>query len=77
MNINLLKSEFVLKDIKIEAAAKELNISKSSMYRKIKGTSEFTRKELQDLMRVLDLSREKAMEIFFSQEVSKGTQAKN
>lgn len=68
MNSNLLKSQMVLKDKNVCTLAKSLNISKSAFYRKLNKSSEFTRKEISMLMDLLDLDKERAFEIFFSEE---------
>lgn len=68
MNSNLLKSQIVLKETNVRTLAKGLNISKSAFYRKLNKESEFTRKEILELMNLLDLDKEKTFEIFFSDE---------
>ena len=70
MNINLLKSKIVLKGKKIPTIANDLGISRTSLYRKLKGKSEFTRSEIARLIGILDLKKENAIEIFFNDLVS-------
>lgn len=70
MNINLLKAQIALKGKKISDIAKLLRISKSAIYRKLNGKSDFTRKEILLLINFLDISTEKAMNIFFNEKVS-------
>lgn len=70
MNINLLKAEIVLKDKKIPNIALDLGISKTSLYRKLNGRSEFTRGEIVKLINILDIKKDYAIEIFFSDVVS-------
>ena len=70
MNINLLKAEIVLKDKKIPNIALDLGISKTSLYRKLNGRSEFTRGEIVKLINILDIKKDYAIEIFFSDIVS-------
>lgn len=70
MNINLLKAQIALKGKKISDITDLLKISKSAIYRKLSGKSDFTRKEILMLINFLDISTEKAMEIFFSEKVS-------
>ena len=70
MNVNLLKSQIVLKNKKISEIAEKLNISKSALYRKLKCKTEFTRQEIEILISYLDLNIEMAMAIFFNEKVS-------
>lgn len=46
MKINLLKAHMALKGKSINEIVDLLGISKSTIYRKLKGKSEFTRKEM-------------------------------
>ena len=50
--------------------AKLLKISKSAIYRKLSGKSDFTRKEILLLINFLEISTDKAMDIFFDEKVS-------
>lgn len=70
MNVNLLKAQIVLKGKKISDITKLLKISKSATYRKLSGKSDFTRKEILLLINFLDISINKAMDIFFNEKVS-------
>ncbi|EHK2334465.1 helix-turn-helix transcriptional regulator [Clostridium perfringens] len=67
---NILKSLIVLKGKSIPEVAKEMHIGKSTLYKKIYGKSEFTRKEISELMSILEIEPYKAMEIFFDTKVS-------
>lgn len=70
MNVNLLKSQIALKGKTIKEIALKLNISKSALYRKMYGKSEFTRSEISILISFLEIDVEQAMEIFFTEKVS-------
>lgn len=70
MNTVLLKSQIVLHNKKMMDVANKLQISKSALYRKLKGNTEFTRSEIETLINYLGLSVETAMEIFFNEKVS-------
>lgn len=70
MNVNLLKAQIALKGKKISDITDLLKISKSAIYRKLNGKSDFTRKEILMLINFLDISTEKAMQIFFNEKVS-------
>ncbi|WP_332830585.1 helix-turn-helix domain-containing protein [Clostridium perfringens] len=67
---NILKSLIVLKGKTIPEVAKEMHIGKSTLYKKIYGESEFTRKEISELMCILEIEPYRAMEIFFNVKVS-------
>lgn len=67
---NVLKSLIVLNGKSIPEVANMMNLSKSSLYRKIHGKSEFTRKEITELIDILHIEPYKAMEIFFNIKVS-------
>jgi plasmid maintenance system antidote protein VapI len=70
MNINLLKAQILLNGRKIKDIANVLNISKSSIYRKINGKSDFTRREICKLISYLEIESKRAMMIFFDEIVS-------
>lgn len=74
MNINMLKAQIALKGKKNSDIAELLGISKSAIYRKLSGKSDFTRKEILLLINFLEISTDRAMEIFFNQKVSYKTQ---
>ena len=70
MNFNLLKSQIALKGKSLKEIAFKLKISKSALYRKMHGKSEFTRREISVLISFLDIDIEQAMQIFFTEKVS-------
>lgn len=70
MNVNLLKSQIALKGKSFKEIAIKLKISKSALYRKVYGKSEFTRAEISILISFLEIDVEQAMEIFFNEKVS-------
>ena len=70
MNINLLKSQIALRGKSLKEIAIKLGISKSALYRKMYGKSEFTRIEISILINYLEINIEQAMEIFFTEKVS-------
>ncbi len=76
MNINALKAQIALKGISVDQLLKALkktsavSMSRSAFYRKLNGTSEFDRKEILALCKVLDIKEEKIVEIFFKEKVS-------
>ena len=56
------------KGYNVEKLCRELGMSKSAYYRKLKGTSEFTQGEIQKIVDLLDLKT--PMGIFFNEKVS-------
>ena len=70
MNTNLLKSQIILKGHTLAQVARYLDVSKSSLYRKMYGENEFTRREMLKLKHLLDLSNDIVLEIFFNEKVS-------
>ena len=70
MNVKLLKSQILLNQYTLVQVAAYLEISRSALYRKMSGESEFTRKEVLKLKCLLKLSDHQVIEIFFNEEVS-------
>ena len=70
MNVKLLKSQIVFNKYTLVQVAAYLEISRSALYRKMSGESEFTRKEVLKLKCLLKLSDHQVIEIFFNEEVS-------
>lgn len=75
MNAALLKSEIIMKGLKMGEFFTELNKDKSimtpsSFYKKMRGESEFTREEIKAIAETLDLSDRCILDIFFSEQVS-------
>lgn len=70
MNYNLLKSKIALQGRTTKDVAEALKLSKSAMYRKMHGITEFTRSEISKLIEYLDINYKEAMEIFFNEKVS-------
>lgn len=65
MNTELLMDEIKKANISLKDLYVMLNISRSSLYRKLTGKTEFTRSEVEQLSKKLKLSKEKIYEIFF------------
>ncbi len=66
MNTKELKAQMILKSKNVDEIAKELGISKSAFYRKLRGQSEFDRKEICGIIKILQISNEEAIKIFFA-----------
>ncbi len=65
---NLLKSELVLKGLTYEVLSKKLNITKSTLSKKINGVSEWTLSEIQAIREII--GEDKVVAIFFATKVS-------
>ena len=63
-----LEYEMKKKGYNVERLCKELGMSKSAYYRKLRGVSEFTQSEIQKIVEVLGLVS--PMGIFFVEKVS-------
>ena len=71
MNSNALKSRLVLLGITVDGLIKmleekEVKMSRETFYRKLKGTSDFNRKEILALSETLDMTDNDVMSIFFN-----------
>ena len=67
-NKNLLMSELILLQINSSELAKMLDVSKSTLSKKLNGKSEFTLKEIQKIANLID--SDKTLQIFFAKQVS-------
>lgn len=65
-NTNLLKVKLYLKGIKMNKLASKLEISDSALYKKMNRKSEFTRYEISNIIKCLELDKDEVMEIFFN-----------
>lgn len=63
-----LEYEIKSRGLTIEKLCKDINMSRSAFYRKIRGISEFTQGEIQEIVDYLGL--ESPMGIFFKKNVS-------
>lgn len=70
MNTALLKCQLILKEKSLTSLSNYLCISRSALYRKLNGKSEFTRKEISKIKDYLNLSNETVITIFFKKKVS-------
>lgn len=65
MNIPKLKGKIVEKGLTVETLANEMEINRSTLYRKLESGEKFTVGEAQKIKNVLDLTDEEASAIFF------------
>lgn len=71
LNVQMFKGKVVERGLTLGAVANAINIDRSTMSRKLSNNGdEFTIKQVDDLVKLLSLSSEEAMAIFFSQFVA-------
>ncbi len=71
MDRHRLEYEMKCRGVTINKLCKDLNISRSAFYRKSRGITEFTHKEIQSIVNYLNLGS--PMGIFFIENVSEKT----
>lgn len=62
-----LEYEIKRKGLSVNDFCEKIGVSRSAYYRKCNGSSEFTRDEIENIMRVLEIPMEEGMLIFFAQ----------
>ena len=67
LNKNKFRAKIIENGFTIKQIAEMLHISEVTLYRKINGISDFTRKEIQKLKEILKLDVETVEEIFFAE----------
>lgn len=70
MEGKLLKGKIISKGYSVEEFCIEVGISKTSFYRKLSGITEFSRSEIEKIIRSLELNENEIIEIFFAKKVS-------
>lgn len=58
------------KGLTMEQVAENLNMNATTLYRKMSGTSDFSRAEVQELKTLLGLSVDESEEVFFARELA-------
>ena len=66
-NKNKFRAKVIENGFAMKQIAESLRISEVTLYRKINGTSDFTRKEIQKLKEILKLDAKTTDEIFFTE----------
>lgn len=64
---NKFRARVIEKGFSMEQVADKLHINVVTLYRKMNGTSDFTRNEIQQLREILDLDVKAANAIFFAE----------
>lgn len=62
------RAQLVLADMSMKDLAAQLDINESTLYRKIKQDGAFTRAEINDMIRIMNISN--PAEIFFTEELA-------
>lgn len=70
MNADDLRAEIARRKLSIPKLAKLINIDKTTLYSRINGETSFKQEEISAIAKILDLSPEKIMDIFFADMVS-------
>ena len=66
MKTKILKSVLALKEKKLTELSKDIGISYSALYKKLRGLSTFNAIEIKKISEVLGLSNEEIFDIFFT-----------
>lgn len=66
VNVNKLRGKMVEFEYNVERLAKEANIDKSRLYRRFQNPEEFTIKEANQIINILNLTPDEILAIFFS-----------
>lgn len=70
VNIELLRSKIVQKKTNVSEIAVKMGIDKATLYRRIADSGSFTIGEAEKIAQILQLSRDEAVAIFFSESVA-------
>lgn len=70
INYNKLKGKIIEKGLTVEQCADALEIHRATLYRKLNGRCPVSIQDADAIVRVLNLSKEEACSIFFSQFVA-------
>ena len=70
MNANELRAEIARNNLTIPKLAKLINVNKSTLYSRVNGKTPFTQKEITEIAKILNLSKEKIFFIFFTDKVA-------
>lgn len=66
MNTNMLKAVLVAHGDNVTALAEKMGLSTAGLYRRIKGKTQFTAKEIREFKDIYNLSGEEIDAIFFT-----------
>lgn len=66
VNMRLLRAKMLEKDVSVAAMASACGIDKSTLYKRMRGDTQFTMGEIQAIMKRLELSSEDVTRIFLT-----------
>lgn len=69
-NRKKFRGQVIEKGFTLDEIANKIGVNPATLYRKMSGESDFSRKEIQDISAVLRLSDEDIMLIFFADELT-------
>ena len=72
MNINELKAEIARHELTIPKLADMIQMSKKTLYSRVKGKTSFTQQEIALIADALSLSKERIIDIFLMKKLPKG-----
>lgn len=64
--VNEFRAEMVRQGMTVNDVSEKIGIDRASMYRKMNGTSDFMRNEIEKIINVLHLSGDDVLRIFFA-----------
>lgn len=70
MNERALRAKMLMMGVSVERVCEAAGICKASYYRKERGETQFTQKEMQAIVDLLDMTAEEIRDIFFNKKVS-------
>lgn len=70
VNVNKLKAKMVEIGINVEWLAKEINLDRTTLYRRLNNPEEFTIREVTKIALVLNLTKDEVNDIFFASNVA-------
>lgn len=70
VNVNKLRGKMVEYEYNVERLANETNIDKAKLYRRFQNPEEFTIREANQIINILNLTPDEIIAIFFSKSVA-------
>ncbi len=70
MNIEDLKAEIARNNLSVPKLAKLIRLDKKTLYTRLNGETNFKQEEIADIAKILNLSPEQILSIFFADVVS-------
>lgn len=58
------------RQLSLADVAGRMGVNEATLYRKMKGKSDFTRAEIQNLKNILDMSNDESLKVFFAEKLT-------